>query len=189
MQELHLPHLDEMVQYLKNHPVLLQLKPFGTGKYASSEVDLIESRPAENALELQCWGNVAKAVEDGMGSAIYGWAFWPEECKSNPSFYMAQHHAVLREHVTGSLVDVTPPPATYEGRILFMADNRVPYSSAELKQPPMLLMNLSGEPWRVGDPWSQRRFVWVDHRHQPIDAIKWKINGVTFDNFDIIKMG
>lgn len=189
MKKLNSVYLDEMVLFLRSHPVLSHLNLFGTGDYESSDANLIENRPAQNAQMLQCWENVDRAVANGQGSAVYGWAFWPEDYKDDANFYIAQHHAVLNEYASGQLVDITPQGATYDGKILFMADKRVPFSITELKQPPMLFMKLNSPPWTLGAAWCQRRFVWVDHNHAPIDTHLILVNGVAFDNFDIVQMG
>lgn len=76
----------------------------------------VPSRPSPDAKFGECFNNVARAVERGGGTVVYGWAVW-----HLPGLvFEAEHHGVWRT-AEGELVDVTPQINSYP-QILFLAD-------------------------------------------------------------------
>ncbi|WP_138514570.1 hypothetical protein [Rhodoferax bucti] len=184
MNELDATCVDQMALYIQNHPVLEKVDFSVRGAYLSTPPKYIPNRSVAGYKALQCWFNVDASVNAGLGTAVYGWAIWPGECNDGATYYLAQHHAVLLEE-SGELVDVTPQDSTYSGKILFMADDRVPFSIIKLKQPPMLCFLKTGKAWSVGDAWDPDRFSWLDSEQSRLPNPR---HG-GFDNFGWLSMG
>jgi len=87
-----------------------------------SKPRLITITPTPNALPLECFPNVAKAVSAGGGRIVFGWSIWEW-----PRVYLeAEHHAVY-EDVNGDWFDITPSEFPQISHRLFVADESAVY--------------------------------------------------------------
>lgn len=81
-----------------------------------SELVRIPVRPRSDAVPDDCFGNVARQVNEFAGEIVHGWCIWEWPC----TMLEAEFHAVWQSP-DGSLVDVTNKPQG-EREILFVID-------------------------------------------------------------------
>jgi hypothetical protein len=174
---LNSPYVTRLEKYLADHEELSGNLKLPVASYRSTPPMSVPVNPAANAAALQCWFNVKAEEKAGHGTAVFGWALWDGPYATT---CVAQHHAVLLTPA-GDYMCVTPPDGDPVLHITFMADSRVPFDYAGLRQPPLLLLNKAG-PTAEGI-----ECLWANEKHEPITRQgAWELFP---DNFKMVKMG
>jgi hypothetical protein len=103
-------------------PADRHIKDFCARVVVGSKPRLMAIIPAPDALPLERFPNVAKAVSAGGGRIIFGWSIWEW-----PGVYLeAEHHAVY-EDAKGDWFDITPSQFPKITHRLFIADENATY--------------------------------------------------------------
>ncbi len=88
----------------------------------------LDIEPIKEAVLNECYGNVAKVIQEFGGFVQYGWQIW----ETLPGVMAeAEFHAVWKD-VNGNLHDVTPKETTYITNILFLPDQTRIYEGRQI---------------------------------------------------------
>jgi len=103
---------------------------------AEFDPEFVEFKTEPNYIELDCFINVKKKVEQDGGKILYGWTIWEHKY-----FIEAEFHAVW-ENDDEDLIDITPK-SNHATIILFVPDDRVNYDGRQIKN---IRLNTSKNP-------------------------------------------
>ena len=87
---------------------------------------LLNSDPFPEAEEMDCFGNVEKAIAKNGGRAVNGWAIWLV-----PGVYIEAEFHCVWENDAGTLLDVTPYHYRMDN-ILFLPDSTRSYKGRQV---------------------------------------------------------